>query len=278
MQCVKCGFFLEPLETVCQKCGYKPGDPLKVMEDERKEVVHRSPAVHPFPQGGRVTLRRNGQKFGPFTVQQINQGLKEKSLTPTDQAQISDHDWVLVRKLEGVTIPSSDPVTNIPYSIALPNHDSHKNQSDTFDPSWTRFTPLSTDEIKGQVSRELTKQTKESKKLESGEDYGFGCLLIIIAFFAWLIPIIGWIISIGAAIIGVLLLFKSFYTGAQSWTAKADEHVVAGQSHNRRNAAQGDCPICNQEIIIYDAVANREVKCPVCTGVLEVSNYMVKPK
>ena len=54
-----------------------------------------------------VTISRNDQQFGPYTVDEINLYLEEGSLLPTDYAWYDGlTEWIILTKVEGVTYQS----------------------------------------------------------------------------------------------------------------------------------------------------------------------------
>jgi len=63
----------------------------------------------------KIHISRNGQKMGPYPLDQVNQYLEKGSLLPTDSAWHDGMaDWVLLSDVAGVIIPSQDTPPPLP--------------------------------------------------------------------------------------------------------------------------------------------------------------------
>ena len=76
-----------------------------------------------------VTLNRDGQQMGPYTVEQINEYLALGTLLPTDYAWHEGlPDWVPVTEISGVTPAAAPPPFNPPKSTAVASEGNAKNK------------------------------------------------------------------------------------------------------------------------------------------------------
>lgn len=76
-----------------------------------------------------VTLNRDGQQMGPYTVEQINEYLAEGTLLPTDYAWHEGlPDWVPVTEISGVTPAAAPPPFNPPQSKSVASEGSAKSK------------------------------------------------------------------------------------------------------------------------------------------------------
>ena len=72
-----------------------------------------------------VTINRDGQQMGPYTVEQINEYLAQGSLQPTDYAWHEGlPDWVRVAEISGVGSEVAPP----PFNPSKSNKESDKEK------------------------------------------------------------------------------------------------------------------------------------------------------
>ena len=64
-----------------------------------------------------VHIDRNGERYGPYSIEDINAYLANGTLLPTDLAwQDGMTDWLPVSQIPGVVIPGGSVATPIPTS------------------------------------------------------------------------------------------------------------------------------------------------------------------
>lgn len=136
------------------------------------------------------------------------------------------------------------------------------------------FTAIPQDDIQQMVLQKLLQEAKQKKKQQGNREFFIGVASIIIAFIALLLTRSILIAGI-AALAGIFSILAGFLYCSQSKDVAPDAYLLKGKTHNARNAAKGNCPICESEIIVYDAVTDHHFQCAVCTGNLHVQNYEV---
>ena len=58
-----------------------------------------------------IYINRDGQQFGPFTLDQVNQGLAAGQLFPNDFAYYEGlQQWTPLTQIQGVIVPGASPV------------------------------------------------------------------------------------------------------------------------------------------------------------------------
>ena len=57
-----------------------------------------------------IHVMRDGQQFGPYTLEDVNTYLAQGTLLPTDQAWYEGaSDWMLITQVPGVLAPGTAP-------------------------------------------------------------------------------------------------------------------------------------------------------------------------
>ena len=74
-----------------------------------------------------VHIDRNGERYGPYSIEEINAYLANGTLLPTDLAwQDGMTDWLPVSQISGVVMPGGSVATSIPPSQPVPNGNKKK--------------------------------------------------------------------------------------------------------------------------------------------------------
>tara|TARA_A100001037_G_C15019713_1_gene575732 strand:+ start:127 stop:1068 length:942 start_codon:yes stop_codon:yes gene_type:complete len=74
-----------------------------------------------------VHIDRNGERFGPYSLEEVNAYLANGTLLPTDLAwQDGMADWLPVSQISGVVMPGGSVATSIPPSQPVPNGNKKK--------------------------------------------------------------------------------------------------------------------------------------------------------
>ncbi|SVB22036.1 uncharacterized protein METZ01_LOCUS174890, partial [marine metagenome] len=74
-----------------------------------------------------VHIDRNGERYGPYSIEDINAYLANGTLLPTDLAwQDGMTDWLPVSQISGVVMPGGSVATSIPPSQPVPNGNKKK--------------------------------------------------------------------------------------------------------------------------------------------------------
>jgi len=74
-----------------------------------------------------VHIDRNGERYGPYSIEEINAYLANGTLLPTDLAwQYGMTDWLPVSQISGVVMPGDPVATPIPPSQPVPNGNKKK--------------------------------------------------------------------------------------------------------------------------------------------------------
>lgn len=93
---------------------------------EREDVVQNSTFTpsnvashHPFPAEGTALVARNGTRYGPYSLEDINNYLKAGNPLQSDTLLTDSREWVVLRKIEGVIMPPP-PVNPPPPPAIIP--------------------------------------------------------------------------------------------------------------------------------------------------------------
>ena len=74
-----------------------------------------------------VHIDRNGERYGPYSIEEINACLSNSTLLPTDLAwQDGMTDWLPISQISGVVIPGGSVAASAPSSQSVPNGNKKK--------------------------------------------------------------------------------------------------------------------------------------------------------
>jgi len=64
-----------------------------------------TPSKIAFPAEGTAYVARNGTRYGPYRLEEINNHLKSGNILPSDQLLTDAREWVALQKVAGVILP-----------------------------------------------------------------------------------------------------------------------------------------------------------------------------
>ena len=141
------------------------------------------------------------------------------------------------------------------------------------------FKPLPSEDIEVMIFKDLQAKAKQKKLLQAKRDdlNGWGSIFIglLLGAAAPQLSSMWGILGLALILTGIYFFITAGVNLFQSRKVKVNSKILKGKFHNARNAAKGNCPICESEIIVYDAVTDHHFQCAVCTANLQVQNYEV---
>lgn len=120
MLCKQCKYVLSDFDEKCPRCGFNPStDTLKPPEREyvvrnTKPSPSKSVIDYQFPEDGTARVTRNGQNYGPYSLEEINHYLKMGNLLQSDRLLTDNNEWVVLRRIQGIILPPPVPLQSSP--------------------------------------------------------------------------------------------------------------------------------------------------------------------
>jgi len=111
---------MSDFDTECPRCARnkasEPTNNVPVSTTGREDVVRNSTSSpskvmsrYPFPVGGKAFVARNATRYGPYSLEDINNYLKSGNILQSDQLLTDSREWIVLRRIEGVILPPPEP-------------------------------------------------------------------------------------------------------------------------------------------------------------------------
>ncbi|HVF10497.1 MAG TPA: hypothetical protein VNA16_06830 [Abditibacteriaceae bacterium] len=140
-----------------------------------------------------------------------------------------------------------------------------------------RFTLQSPEQIREEAERRIKSAIHARGNAGASLALKAGTLGLVLSFLCTYIPVTGALLARGLAICSVIYMVGSVGVFLFSRTRKVNEAELADLTDKLRNLAQGNCPICHEDILVSPIELVEVLECPRCRGDLYIRHGTVSP-
>lgn len=132
MQCPTCNYLMSDFDKECPRCARNGTSNPSATAAQSTTSPPSQTTRHPFPQSGTAYVTRDGNRYGPYSLQDINKYLQAGNILQSDQLLTDSQAWVPLTQIDGVIASAPNlapPSSKRTFTPPIPGDTTSSNNS-----------------------------------------------------------------------------------------------------------------------------------------------------